>query len=181
MSTDASGNTATATQTVTVRDVTPPSVVVPANMTLNAVAPGGARVTYSVGASDNVSVTSVSCTIPSGSVFPIGVTTTTCTASDAAANRASSAFAVTILGAHDQIENLIAYVSGLHLPNGTANPLLAQLQGAYISSGSGDVAGACSKLSSFISTVVKKSSSIPPAEANQMLGDSRRIMNVLGC
>lgn len=57
-----------------------------------------AVVTYSApGATDNCDLTpTVVCTPPSGSVFPVGVTTVTCTATDDAGNVATSTFTVTV-------------------------------------------------------------------------------------
>src|SRR5262249_3010878 len=45
-------------------------------------------------ASDNCSLMSVACNPPSGSTFPIGTTTVTCTATDAAGNMSSCSFTV---------------------------------------------------------------------------------------
>jgi hypothetical protein len=69
---------------VTVHDVEAPTLN-PANLSL-ATPPGGTAAVgdYALHASDNVGVTSTSCSMPSGSAFPVGVTAVTCTASDAA-------------------------------------------------------------------------------------------------
>ena len=63
----------------------------------------GAVVKFTVTATDNVGVTSgptckdeFGSTVTSGSTFPIGVTTVTCTAIDAAGNEGSSTFTVTV-------------------------------------------------------------------------------------
>src|SRR5437016_11169720 len=84
--TDASGNTASAAQLITVLDIEAPSLSVPANISVNATSVSGAVVNYLLYASDNVAVASVDCTKPSGARFPIGTTSVTCTASDAAGN-----------------------------------------------------------------------------------------------
>ena len=60
-------------------------LTVPAPITTNATSPQGATVTYSASATDESGESSsatVSCTPASGSVFPIGTTTVTCTATD---------------------------------------------------------------------------------------------------
>jgi hypothetical protein len=165
----------------TVQDDTPPSIVVPANLSVDAVSPNGAPVSYSVIATDNVSVTSVSCTIPSGGVFPIGVTNTTCTASDAAGNRTSGWFTVTVLGAKEQIVALYYYVYAASVPNGTKNQLLSQLEAAYNALTSQDVPTSCVKLDSFASILLKKNSNVSPPQADRMLSDSGRIRRVLAC
>ena len=79
------------------KDVTPPTFALTANVALNAAADAtGAIVTYDPGATDNVGVTSVVCVPPSGSLFPVGTTQVTCTASDAAGNTASASFSVIV-------------------------------------------------------------------------------------
>ena len=95
--TDASGNAASATQTVTVIDTTPPAVTVPEGIIAEATGPAGAIVTYSASANDNVAGTlTPTCTPASGSTFPLGATAVTCTATDAAGNTGSGTFNVTV-------------------------------------------------------------------------------------
>jgi hypothetical protein len=96
--TDAAGNQGTATFTVKVVDTTPPTIAVPANMTVAATSATGAPVTYPLpSATDLVTTTlSVSCTPGSGSTFPLGTTTVTCKATDAAGNQGTATFTVTV-------------------------------------------------------------------------------------
>jgi subtilisin-like proprotein convertase family protein len=95
--TDACGNTATCTFTVTVNDVQPPVITCPANIVVSN-APGtcGAVVNYTVTATDNCPGVTVSSTPASGSTFPVGTTTVTSTATDAAGNTATCTFTVTV-------------------------------------------------------------------------------------
>jgi hypothetical protein len=93
---DASGNVAHATFVETVVDTTKPVLKVPADFSAKAGQRGGAAVTYQVTATDAVGVAHQACTPASGSIFPLGVTTVTCTASDAAGNRATASFRVTV-------------------------------------------------------------------------------------
>jgi hypothetical protein len=176
---DDAGNTASATQTVTVLDVEAPVFGLAAQSLLeyNATTPSGANVTFSTSATDNVGVTSLSCEPASGSLFPVGHTTVTCTASDAAGNTAHESFTVSVIGAHEQLFNLLQYVIGLNLANGTAQPLINQLRAAY----SQDPYGACTKLSDFVSMVQKKSGNIPNDEKAVMISESSRIMDATGC
>jgi hypothetical protein len=91
---DGAGNVGTATFTVTVvlRDLTAPTVTVPAPITANATGPGGASVTFSVSASDTIDPSpTVSCNPSSGATFPLGMTTVSCTATDAANNTSAPA------------------------------------------------------------------------------------------
>jgi glucose/arabinose dehydrogenase len=97
--TDASGNASTCTFTVTVNDTEPPVIACPADVVLQTY-PGqcGAVVNYLAPVvSDNCDPNPVVvCEPPSGSFFPIGTTTVTCTATDASGNGSSCAFEVTV-------------------------------------------------------------------------------------
>ena len=95
--TDPANNTATGSFTVTVQDTTAPVITVPANITTAATSASGAVVTYSATATDLVDGTvSVSCMPASGSTFPIGTTTVTCTATDTHTNQSHASFTVTV-------------------------------------------------------------------------------------
>ena len=95
--TDSHGASASANATVTVVDITPPAITCPSNIVAIA-APGqsSAAVNYSTTATDNCSNTSITATHSSGSSFPVGVTTVTVTATDAAGTAASCSFTVTV-------------------------------------------------------------------------------------
>jgi hypothetical protein len=183
--TDLSGNFSTATQTIVVNDITPPTISVPANFTVDATSRSGAVVSYVVSASDNIGVTSLSCSPASGSQFPIGSVAVNCTAYDAAGNKGSASFTVSVLSARDQLAQLIQEVTALRnsgtLTNGVANPLLGQLEAAALALLSSDSHVACVKLNDFVSLVGKKSQNISAAERSELLADAARIKNVLGC
>jgi hypothetical protein len=95
--TDDAGNSRSGNFTVTVQDTTPPSLSLPADMTVEATGPTGAAVSYSASASDLVdgSVT-VTCGPPSGSTFSFGTTTVNCSAVDSRSNTATGSFTVTV-------------------------------------------------------------------------------------
>lgn len=98
-STDAAGNTGTATLpvTVTLIDNTAPVIVVPGPMNLTTTVPGGAIGTFAVTASDNADgALTPSCNPTSGSLFALGTTTVTCTAADTRGNVASASFPVNV-------------------------------------------------------------------------------------
>ena len=98
--TDAHGNTAMNTFTVTVQDTTAPVIIVPAPITVNATGPQGAVVTFSTSATDLVDGVVATTAVPaSGSTFPLGTTPVTVSATDAHGNIATSTFNVTILNA----------------------------------------------------------------------------------
>lgn len=95
--TDAAGNTETCTYYVVVQDVEAPVITCPSDITQNVDAGVcGATVTFEATAIDNCSAT-VSYSHASGSMFPIGTTTVTATATDPAGNSVSCTFDVTII------------------------------------------------------------------------------------
>jgi len=100
--TDAHSNTGQGSFTVTVTlaavvDTTPPVVTVPASFAVAAPDPSGAVVTYSASATDNLDgpLTPV-CSPASGTKFPVGGTTVTCSATDAHSNTGQASFVVTV-------------------------------------------------------------------------------------
>jgi hypothetical protein len=182
--TDAAGNFSSAAQKITVLDVEAPvfggsarsAVSAEGAITINATSPSGAVVTYDPAATDNVGVTSLLCEPASGSVFSVGSRTVSCTASDAAGNSSSKSFTVSVIGAREQMANLMEYVKSRGLPNGAANPLINQLKSAYSEQGN-----ECKKMSDFIEMVSKKSSDIDPEDAAYMVAEANRIKGALGC
>lgn len=78
-------------------DGTPPVLAVPADMEVPAEDEGGAVVTFSVIATDDHGTPTVVCTPPSGSIFPVGTTTVSCTATDSAGNSTTATFTVTVV------------------------------------------------------------------------------------
>ena len=96
--TDTHGNSAHTTFSVLVQDTTPPVITVPTPITLSALGPAGAATTFAVSATDAVSgpLTPV-CTPASGSTFPLGQTTVSCTAHDSSLNAATRTFTITVV------------------------------------------------------------------------------------
>ena len=95
--TDVSGNQATCSFTVTVNDTQPPAITCPANITVKAAQAGDPCVVVNFPtpvATDNCPDPTVVCTPPSGTCFPLGTTTVTCTATDGSGNTASCTFKV---------------------------------------------------------------------------------------
>ena len=71
-------------------------------------------VTYAVTAADICDPNPVvACVPPSGTAFPIGTTTVSCTATDAATNQSSCTFTVSVLGARGTKENVLAELIAL--------------------------------------------------------------------
>jgi hypothetical protein len=96
--TDGAGNTGDATFTIEVQDQTKPVVTVPADLVEEATGPDGATVDYfGVIATDDVDgPLTASCSKATGTVFPIGTTTVTCSATDNAGNKGDNTFTVTV-------------------------------------------------------------------------------------
>ena len=95
---DAAGNTGTGSFLVNARDTTAPALTLPSNVTVSAANAGGATVTYPAAtAADAVSASPViGYSQASGTVFPIGTTTVTVTATDGAGNVGTGTFTVTV-------------------------------------------------------------------------------------
>lgn len=87
---------------VVVRDVTPPEILTPRPIMAHCTEKhgdgvSGTIVNFTVHASDNAGQPKLVCVPPSGSFFPVGVTPVVCMATDAAGNRATNQFHVTVL------------------------------------------------------------------------------------
>ncbi len=97
--TDADGNSRAISFNVTVTDVVAPTISnVPSNITVgNDAGSCDAAVTYTMpSVSDNCSGATISSSHPSGTVFPLGTTLVTFTATDAAGNSTNATFEVTV-------------------------------------------------------------------------------------
>jgi hypothetical protein len=73
-------------------------ITVPASFSRNTQDPSGITVTYSASATDNIDGSvPVSCSPSSGSKFPVGATTVTCSATDKHGNTSQKSFTVTVV------------------------------------------------------------------------------------
>jgi len=98
VATNSQGSTSSSPAGLIVQDVTPPVLTLPASQTLEATSPAGATATFSATALDNVDgAVPVTLSPVSGSTFPLGLTTVTASATDAAGNTASGSFTVTVV------------------------------------------------------------------------------------
>lgn len=122
---------AASTLSAYVHDTTPPTINAPGTITAKGTSASGAVVTYSVTASDPDDTATVSCSPASGSVFPIGWTTVSCTATDTAGNSSSASFLV-VVSAPGADCNLAHYPSS----KGALNLKMANLSGCYLPGGS---------------------------------------------
>src|SRR5205085_4987558 len=97
--TDASGNTATCSFTVRMNDTQAPTITCPTNTAVGTTSATGSTVAFTTPTvSDNCpGIGSPVCTPASGTNFPVGTTTVTCTVADAAGNTASCSFTVSVV------------------------------------------------------------------------------------
>ncbi len=156
----------------------------PANVTTDATSPGGAPVTYTAPTATDESgdspTATVSCDHASGSAFPIGTTTVSCTATDADDSNSpvSATFTVTVKGALTQLQDLKGYVTGI----GPGTSLADKVQTAINYDQAGDIADTCSELTALIKeTNAQSGKDLPAAQATTIITDAERIRAVLGC
>ncbi|MCH8990736.1 MAG: HYR domain-containing protein, partial [Acidobacteria bacterium] len=112
---DSAGNTDTCIFAVTVIDTEQPVARCPGDTTITA-EPGQCSVAllFQAEADDNCPGAAIICSPPSGSSFPVGQTTVTCVATDAAGNQDSCTFIVTV----QDVEPPVAACPGdITLPN----------------------------------------------------------------
>jgi hypothetical protein len=185
--TDAHGNTGSATQVVTVVDNTAPVISCPSNIVLEPTCPSGAIATFAnATATDNCGVQSVVRTAgpASGSVFPIGTTTVTFTATDIYNNTSSCSFTVTVKTVLQTLDDLRASVAAnTQLAPPQRSGLLSKLDAAKQHIQSGNQNGACSKLADFVNSVQNFIShgDISAATGNAWISTANNIRNAIGC
>ncbi|MCU1382697.1 MAG: hypothetical protein JWL71_1394 [Acidobacteria bacterium] len=130
IATDPSGNANICTVNVTVADATSPTVlnqppaITAGNVTAVATSPSGAAVSFTpviTDASDPHPV--LSCTRPSGSTFPIGTTSVTCTATNRFGLDAAATFTVTVNHSAPVCTTAVASPGALWPPNHTLVPI----------------------------------------------------------
>jgi hypothetical protein len=164
---------------VAAADTTAPTITVPDGITVGATSPSGAVVTYSVSATDaDDAVASLSCTPASGSTFPIGTTTVTCTATDTHGNSSTASFTVHVEGAAEQLADLLTAATGVG-PGTSLGDKVSQAEN-YVTVN--DAVDACSTLRAFINEVKAQSGvKVTPNQAATLITTAQRIEAVLGC
>jgi len=180
--TDASGNVASASFDVHVRDRTAPTLTTPAGIAVDATSQAGAIATFAVTAADAVDPSPVvACTPASGATFAIGDTTVACTATDASGNASTASFAVHVRSAAEQLTALRAHAASLGLQPLVARSLDAELLAAQMLLAHGQPKAAALALAVFdIEVRVLPPGVIAPADAASLVTDANRIRHVLG-
>jgi hypothetical protein len=117
---DSHGASNTCSALVIVRDIAPPVITGPSNITIEFSGESGAAAIFSATATDLCDPHPVvACLPPSESVFPIGPTSVQCIARDAEGNSATCSFTVTVLGARGAAEIVLGDLIALRA---TTNP-----------------------------------------------------------
>ena len=94
--TDAAGNSAQATQNVTVVDTTAPSITAPADVTAEQTSHAGTRVGIGTASASDICDANPAISSDAPATFPLGTTVVTWTATDAAGNASTATQAVTV-------------------------------------------------------------------------------------
>jgi probable HAF family extracellular repeat protein len=177
---DSGGLSTSNTFLVSVFDTVGPVISgVPASIVTDATTPSGAVVTYALpSALDTVAgaVASV-CTPPPGSVFPIGVTTVHCTATDGSGNTSGASFTVTVRNASAEWDALALLVTGV----GPGQSLAAKVRSARTAFEAGDVATAVSSLRSLLEEVrAQTGKKITAAQAADINASVAHVLGAIG-
>ena len=178
---DVAANESAPTAPLTIKiDKTPPVASVPASRTVSATGPAGATVTYEAGAQDNLlrPIFPV-CAPASGARFPIGTTTVTCRATDAAGNSAAKQFPVTVLGAAGQLAALLTSATGI----GPGKSLAREVKRIQLAVANGRTAKACTRLEDFVKLVKKHvaKGKLTKAQAASLTTQANNIMATMRC
>jgi HYR domain len=162
-------------------DFIPPDLTVPAQVVFNATGPTGATVIYAVSATDNVDPNpKVDCSPPSGTVFPIGTTIVTCTATDASGNTATKSFDVVVKGAEDQVLELRTDL--VEVKEAAARPLRAQLTAVQTAIEANRARSGCGPLGAFLDFVSAQSGKgLTEGQASNLIVGGTRVSAVLNC
>ena len=181
--TDTSSHTASCQFTVTVNDTQPPAITCPANIVVEPTCPAGANATYVPVVSDNCPGVAFVCSPASGSTFPVGTTTVTCTATDTSNNTAQCSFTVTVLTVSAVIENLKTSVNNSSLTGTQKQGLISKLNAALDALAQGHTNTACQKLADFINSVQNfiDHGDISATQGQAWINSAAHVRNALGC
>jgi Tol biopolymer transport system component len=152
-------------------------IVIPADR------PSGAVVTYTVTATDTDDPQpTVSCSPASGSVFPIGDTTVTCTATDASGNVATGSFSIHVQGVDEQFAELKSMVDTFDMDRKVRRDLQNKLDAVRSALDTGRTRTACSVLQGFVNEARDESGKGLTVDlAAVLIERANRIRGVLAC
>src|SRR5207302_3070016 len=169
--TDAAGNSALATQTVTVNDTTPPQLAAPADLTRSATGVTTFIAETDLGvatASDNCGAAAVTrAGLPTGDLYAHGTTLITYTASDAVGNTATATQTITLSAS---TASVCALVRAAVSDAGIAKSLCAKLDAAAASRARGNMAAHDNQLDAFANEVnAQRTKAISDASATTLI------------
>ena len=170
--------------TVNIVDTIAPTIACPANVVVDATAPGGAAVSYPPPtAVDGCSVPRVVCDPSAGSLFPVGTNAVQCTATDNANHAASCSFTVRVKSPAEQAADLIVKINGLPgVQDGVKNSLVVKLDAVRAALALGNTTSACADLQALALAVQAQAGrQLTAAQAADLLVDITRIRAALGC
>jgi hypothetical protein len=132
-------------------------------------------------ASDNCAPPALTYSQAAGTLFPLGDTTVTVIATDAAGYQATCSFTVHVKGTTEQLSDLVAYLAGLPIDNGTKVSLQAKLSAAKSALAAGNPQGALTALRDFINaTLAVGGKKLTVPQASRLTSDATRIRAVIG-
>jgi hypothetical protein len=175
--------TAQATQRVTVKDTTPPTLTVPPSITVLAV--GSTTLpaaSLTATATDNcpgpVTVTSAP---PSSFSFPQGSTAVAYTATDAASNKSTGTQTVTVTNQPVVLlQQLLTEIATV--PQNVRQSLLAHLNAAILTLSRNNARGACMQINAFVNEVKRQTGiTISAALAGELTLTAGEVQDFLGC
>jgi hypothetical protein len=176
VATDDTGNTASAAQSISVVDTTPPVLTVPADITVSSSDGTDPAVTGQATAEDAAGDVTITYTdTQTGDVI-----TRTWVATDDCGNLAQAAQLITIEADQPTVDDLIGEVESLELPNGIENALTSKLHNAVRDISDGLYAEAQDKLEAFINQVEAQSGKkIDAGDADDLIALAMSILATL--
>ncbi|UCE61440.1 MAG: HYR domain-containing protein [Phycisphaerales bacterium] len=187
--TDGVGLSAMCPVDIIISDNEKPTITCPAYLEVEPTSTAGAIVAYDAPvADDNCPGVTFACDPPAGSLFAIGETPVTCTATDAAGSQESCTFTVKVFTAAEVISNVVDAVTALGdsgaLNRGQANAVSRKLEHAArdIERGKEDVA--CNTLKAFINHITAltyRADILSEAEGQPLIDSAINARAALGC
>ena len=154
----------------------------PGKLTVNATSPAGATVSYTppTVVDEDSPLPLVDCLPASGSLFPIGLTTVSCTATATGDvnSPVTATFTVTVNGATAQLRALLASVTGVG-PGNSLSDKVTHIQGDVAANDTSDACDALGGLSNEVRAQTGKK--ITAAKAASLIGQVQAIKTALGC
>jgi predicted outer membrane repeat protein len=175
---DSRGASNSCTARVIVTDTSSPTLTCPSNITVYAYDAGGAYITFADPIANSCAgPPKITFHPPSGSGFPIGTSTVTCTATDRAnGNYVSCQFQVTVLGLRDIVRHLLDMVNS-QCPR--PQPLRVSLNAALDSIDRNNSAAAVSQLQAFQTKVLAQVAPSDPTLAATLSQFAQNAINIL--